>query len=66
MGGWRIRAHSTLSPAIQIDNETGVEIFYNLPATPWFRVTADIQWIDPARADFAHAWVGGLRANVQY
>lgn len=46
--------------------ETGVEFFYNLAATPWFRITADIQWIDPARADFGRAWVAGLRANIQY
>jgi hypothetical protein len=29
-------------------------------------LTADLQWIDPARARFADAWVAGLRASVNF
>ena len=57
-------ALSPLSPRAQIDDEQGVEVFYNLAVTPWFQITADLQWIDPARAVFSHAWVGGLRATL--
>ncbi|MGI9240739.1 MAG: carbohydrate porin [Verrucomicrobiales bacterium] len=59
-------AFSPLGPAFSINDEKGVEIYYNLAVTPWFRVTADVQWIDPARAVFPNAWVGGLRASLSF
>jgi len=55
-----------LGSAFEIQDERGLEVYYNLAVTPWFRVSADIQWIDPARAAFPNAWVGGLRANVSF
>ena len=57
---------STISPLINIDNEQGIEIFYNLALTPWFRITADLQWLDPASGDNDDAWIGALRANVRF
>jgi porin len=55
-----------LAPVVGLSGETGVEVFYNFAVTPWFRVSADLQWVDPARAAVAQAWVGGLRASVQF
>ncbi|UCD91132.1 MAG: carbohydrate porin [Desulfobacterales bacterium] len=57
---------SAISPLFNFDDEQGVEIFYNLSVTPWFRVTADLQWIHPANSDKDDAWLGGLRANVRF
>jgi porin len=51
---------------VSFDNEQGVEMFYNFAVTPWFRVTADLQWIDPALSANDNAWVGGLRANLTF
>lgn len=53
-------------PVFPLHDEQGVEMYYNLAVTPWFRVTADLQWIDPANGDIEDAWVGGLRANVTF
>jgi len=57
---------SAVSPLVRFDDEQGVEIFYNLAVTPWFRVTADLQWIDPAVGASDDAWIGALRANVRF
>lgn len=57
---------SAVAPLVNFDNEQGAEIFYNLAVTPWFRVTADLQWIDSAIGANDHAWIGALRANVRF
>ena len=48
------------------EHEQGLEIFYNYAVTPWFRITGDLQWINPASADNDKAWLGGLRANITF
>ena len=57
---------SAVSPLFNFNHEHGVEVFYNLAATPWFKITADLQWIQPASGDNDNAWIGGLRANVRF
>ena len=57
---------SAVQPLLDFDYEQGMEIFYNFALTPWFRVTADLQWIDPATGGNDHAWIGGLRANIKF
>ncbi len=57
---------SALSPLIEIQDEQGAEVFYNVAVTPWFHVTADLQILSPARAASETAVVGGLRANVRF
>jgi porin len=37
-----------LDPLINLGDEYGAEAFYNFAITKWFRVTADLQVIDPA------------------
>jgi porin len=61
---WSDDLKAGVAPALTVADETGVEFFYNLAVTPWFRVSADLQWIDPANARFADAWIGMLRASV--
>lgn len=46
------------------DDEHGVELFYNYAVTPWLRISPGLQWIDPAKGDNDHLWVGGLRASM--
>jgi len=57
---------SALGAALPLQDEQGVEMYYNCAVTPWLHLSADLQWIDPARARFGDAWVGGLRANVTF
>ena len=56
----------SLSPAVAIDDEQGVEIFYNAALTPWFNLGVDVQIIDPATAANSTVVVGGLRASVRF
>ena len=55
-----------VSPLIAFNDEQGLEVFYNFAVTPWFRIGADLQVIDPARGDRDTAVVAGLRANLQF
>lgn len=47
-------------------DEQGVEAYYNLALTPWYRVTADIQYIDTVRNDRDDAVFLGLRSQVKF
>lgn len=51
---------------IGLRDEEGVEAFYNLAVTPWFRVTADVQYIEPVRKDREDATFLGLRSQVKF
>lgn len=54
----------SLGAIVDINNEQGIELYYNLAVTPWLRVTADLQWIDPANGAYDDAWIGGLRSTI--
>lgn len=54
------------SSVVNFDNEQGVEMFYNFAVTPWLKVTADLQWIDPASGDNKQIWLGILRASITF
>jgi porin len=62
--GFSNELQNTVAPLLRFDDEQGVELFYNLGVTPWFHVTADLQWINPANAGNAHAVVGALRTQM--
>ena len=51
---------------IHFDHESGVEAFYNLAVTPWFRVTADAQFIHPVNSDKDDAVFLGLRNQIKF
>jgi len=51
---------------IDIWDEEGVEAFYNLAVTPWMRLTADIQWINPFQSGNDDAVIGILRARTLF
>ena len=55
-----------VSPVSNFDTEQGVEAFYNFAVTPWFNISADIQWIDPANGDNDSTWLGALRVGVTF
>jgi porin len=57
---------SAIAPLINLKHEQGFEFFYNFAVTPWFRVTADLQRIDPFNGDNDPAWIGGVRANITF
>ncbi len=47
-------------------DEQGIEVFYNLAVTPWFRLTGDVQWIDPFDATKDDVVVTDLRAQTRF
>ncbi|OCP34877.1 carbohydrate porin [Ensifer sp. LC163] len=51
---------------IGLRDEQGVEGFYNMAVTPWFRLTADLQVIAPGVEDASTAVLGSLRAQVKF
>ena len=50
----------------QIEDEQGVEAFYNIEVTPWCHVTPDLQYIDPVRRSTAMTWVASVRVKVDF
>lgn len=63
---WSDDLRSATAGAFPIDDEHGVEIYYNLAVTPWFHISADLRWIHPAKGIYDDAWLGGLRANIMF
>jgi porin len=48
------------------DDEQGIEVFYTLNVTPWFKLTADFQVIDGALRNADTAWISGLRGRIEF
>jgi len=63
---WSSDLERTLDPLLPLDAEKGLEVYYKFAVTPWFILTADLQWIDPGKAGFASETVAGLRAKVSF
>lgn len=55
-----------VDPLIDFNDEQGLEAWYSLALTPWFKLTADAQLINPARGDADTAVITGLRANLAF
>jgi porin len=56
----------TVDPLVDFKDEQGLELWYSFGLTPWFKITADAQVINPARGDADTAIVTGLRANLMF
>jgi porin len=52
--------------ATALQDEVGVEAFYNLAITPWLQLTLDAQWISPGIQSSDNAWVLGTRLNTRF
>jgi porin len=49
-----------------IRDEYGLELFYNVAIAPWFRLSADLQFIRPGRVGFDNAIFAGLSAQIAF
>lgn len=54
----------TLSPFVPVSDEYGAEIFYDCAVTPWFRLAADVQVINPAVSRNETDVFAGLRSRL--
>jgi len=55
-----------LAPALPLDDLQGVELYYNAAITPWFDLTADLQFVEPADSAADTAIVFGLRGKMDF
>lgn len=51
---------------IDLRGERGVELFYNVGITPWLRLTADLQWIEPFKPDRDDVVLTGFRLQTRF
>jgi porin len=63
---WSNALEITLDPFVPLDSEKGLEVYYNFALAPWFILTADLQVIDPGKANFATETVAALRAKLSF
>lgn len=63
--GWYYAPVSDQLPgALLADHGQGVELYYNIAATPWMRISPDLQIVDPARRGVDTALVVGIRIKM--
>ena len=55
---------NALRPTRRFENESGVEVFYTYVPVPWLRLSALLQWVDPAEGANETIWLGGLRVRI--
>ena len=57
---------NSVAPLVDFNDEQGLEGWYSLAFTPWFKVTASAQLVNPATGSADIAVHGGLRANLVF
>ncbi|RCW87142.1 carbohydrate porin [Paracoccus lutimaris] len=55
-----------LAPYFELGDESGFEMFYTASMTPWFHVTADLQYIDPAPGNAKNGVFVGIGSSVKF
>ena len=51
---------------LQLRDEHGVELYYNVAITPWCQITPDVQVITPFRGRADTSLLCGLRAMINF
>jgi porin len=64
MAYFYLGASAVLKNLLPLRDEQGVELFYDAAITPWFRLTADLQAIDPSQLAADTSLLLGLRAKI--
>jgi porin len=59
-------SNEDLLKGLNVGDETGGELFYNIALTPWLHVTLDAQVIDSALPHSDTAWVFGVRTHLNF
>lgn len=54
------------SVGIDVRDEQGVEVFYNMAVTPWFSVTGDLQVVQPVMVDASTAVTASIRTKIRF
>lgn len=56
----------TLAPLVKLQNEQGVELYYNTAVKPWFHVTPSLQVLEPSAGRASTATVVGVRTHIDF
>ncbi len=51
---------------LPLQDEQGVELYYNIAVTPWCHITPDIQWLNPFRERVESSSLVGVRAKIDF
>ena len=62
----KLRRAARRDLGIELEDEQGVEAYYNLAVTPWFRVTANVEVVNPFPGNRDTATFAGLRTQVRF
>lgn len=55
-----------IAPVFNLANSWGIEAFYNVAVTPWFRVTGNLQFIRPSNGDRPDSIYAGIGTYVRF
>ncbi len=69
LGYYFLTVSDKLGPVLssRIEDEQGVEVYYNIAVTPWLHITPNIQVIEPGRSRFSEtAVVMGVRMKIDF
>ncbi len=57
---------NAVAPVGSFKDEQGIEAYYVYAPTPWLRLSANLQWVNPANGANPSVWLGGVRARVEF
>jgi porin len=60
------KLQDAVAPVGSFRDEQGIEAYYAFVPTPWLRLTASLQWVNPANGANPSVWLGGLRVRVAF
>lgn len=55
-----------LAPYFNLGDESGIEMFYTAAINPWFHVTMDLQYVDPAPNDLDDGLFVGIGTSLKF
>jgi porin len=68
VGYYYLAVSDKLGPVLsdRLEDEQGVELYYNCAVTPWLQVTPNLQIVDPVRRGVDTAVTAGLRVKIKF
>jgi porin len=56
----------SVAPVGSLKDEQGIEAYYAFVPVPWLRLSANLQWVNPANGANPPVWLGGVRMRVAF
>ena len=55
-----------VAPVGSLKDEQGIEAYNTFVPAPWLRLSANLQWVNPANGANPPVWLGGVRMRVEF